>query len=240
MKTPALAAIVLGLTGASIHGATALEALRKLPANAIDRVAAIVACEGKPTPDRWRFIVWEPDTELGFREYVISDNELVAINTVSQFAGRVTERDVFTPQSIQIDSDKAAAMAMQYAKANNQAIASLQYSLRRTDGAAPTWKLDCLDGADRQVGSICVTANAGKVVARLGFENEPGRIKSTSNPAPAAQRAPKPKIAQRADPVAEAPATEDPVVIRRAVPIRTEPRQGPISRALGSLFRGDD
>ena len=242
MKTSAVAGIVFSLTGADMIGATALEALRKLPADAINRVAIIVACEGKPAPDRWRFIVWEPAAEFGFREYVIAGNELVATNAVSQFAARITAEDVLTPQTVQVDSDKAADLAMQYAKANKLAISSLQYSLRRTpDGAAPVWKLDCFDRADRQVGSISVTANAGKVVARLGFENEPGRSESTSNPAAAPkQRTSKPKVAQRVEPVAEVEVAEEPVAIRRATPVRSEPRQGPITRALGSLFRDGD
>jgi hypothetical protein len=180
MKTPAIVVLLSWLAGsAHIHaaeGASALRALAVLPPDAARRVAGIIGCEGHPEPERWRFLVWDGQAENGFREWVVENGRVVTKNLVSQFASRVNPIDVIPPEAIQVDSDAAGSLAMLYAKANNVAVSTLRYSLRRTpEVTAPVWKVDCFDETEQQVGSISIAANEGKVLARLGFVNEPGQ-----------------------------------------------------------------
>lgn len=207
--------------------ASALDALAVLPPEAARKVAAIIGCEGNPNPERWRFLVWDVYAENGFREYVVAEGRIVAKNLVSQFAVRVNPLEVMTLETIQVDSDAAAALVGQYAKVNNLPVATLRYSLRRApEVPVPIWKIDCFDEAEQQVGSISVGATEGKVLARLGFVNEPDdgnltaalggsstKRKASSSSSSSSQRSSRPRPAARRqpDPVAER--------IRRATPL---------------------
>ena len=51
---------------------TALSALRTLPPEDEQRLARIDGCDGTPTPERWHFLVYDPQTENGYREYVVA------------------------------------------------------------------------------------------------------------------------------------------------------------------------
>lgn len=232
MNSPALAALLSWLaTTAVIHaaeGASALDALAALPPDAARRVSAIIGLEGNPNPERWRFLVWDVYAENGFREYVVADGKVVSKNIVSQFAVRVSPLEVMPPEAIQVDSDKVGWLAMQYAQVNDIPVSTLRYSLRRTpEIAAPVWKIDCFDDAEQQVGSISVAATEGKVLARLGFVNEPNQTALTPTPDAAASKkatssrrssSSKP-VARRTGPPPEAIAER----LRRApTPIRTE------------------
>jgi hypothetical protein len=178
MKIPAI--IVLGIWVMAAHlpaatdGKSALDALAVLPPDAATRVAMIIGNEGNPAPERWRFFVWDAHAENGFREYVVAERKIVAKNLVSQFAARVNPQEVLSPDAIRVDSDKAAWLALQYAKANDILVWKLRYTLRRPpELSGPVWKIDCFDAVDQEVGSLSLGATEGKVLARLGFANEP-------------------------------------------------------------------
>ena len=230
MKTPPMVAVLWCVGVASMFaadGASALHALAVLPPEAARRVAGVIGFEGNPTPDRWRFFVWDVYAENGFREWVVEDGKVVAKNLVSQFASRVSPLEVMAPESIQVDSDSAGALALEYAKANNIAVSTMRYSLRRTpEIAAPVWKVDCFDETEQQVGSISVAASEGKVLARLGFVNEPahGGLAATKG-AEDAKKKPTPSrrstarsSTRRVNPPPEVVAER----VRRATPVQKE------------------
>jgi hypothetical protein len=178
MKIPAIVVLGTWIVTADLVAATdgksALDALAVLPPDAASRVAMIIGNEGNPSPERWRFLVWDAHAENGFREYVVTENKIVAKNLVSQFAARINPQEVLSPETIRVDSDKAAWLALQYAKANDILVWTLRYTLRRPpELSGPVWKIDCFDAVDQQVGSLSLAAKEGKVIARLGFANEP-------------------------------------------------------------------
>jgi hypothetical protein len=179
MKVPALVLMSLKLATdvfAAADGTSALDALAVLPPDAASHVAMIVGNEGNPAPERWRFLVWDANAENGFREYVVAERKIVAKNLVSQFAARVNPQEVLPPDAIRVDSDKAAWLALQFAKANDITVWTLRYTLRRPlELSGPVWKIDCFDAADQQIGSLSLAATEGKVLARLGFANEPSQ-----------------------------------------------------------------
>jgi hypothetical protein len=180
MKIPAIAvlmSLIMAPDGsAAADGSSALDAMAVLPQDAASRVAVIVGNEGNPAPERWRFLVWDANAENGFREYVVVDRKIVSRNLVSQFAARVNPQEVLPPDTIRVDSDKAGWLVLQYAKANDVAVWTLRYTLRRPlELSGPVWKIDCFDAADQQIGSLSLAATEGKVIARLGFANEPSQ-----------------------------------------------------------------
>jgi hypothetical protein len=151
-----------------------LEALKLLPKGEAKRVARIEAREGKPAPSRWHLLVHAPEEATGVREYVIAGDEIVASRNVSQFAESLKESDVVGAEAIRIDSDKASKLAQQYALANNATVAVMDYELMREgDGAAPLWKISCLDESGKTVGTLVLTASKGTVVSHDGFPIEP-------------------------------------------------------------------
>lgn len=153
---------------------TALEALKLVPKDEAGRLARIEARDGKPAPDRWHFLVHDPEEPTGVREYVIAGDEIVATRSVSQFVEALKEADIIGAEAIRIDSDKASKLAQQYALASNATVAAMDYALiREGDGAAPLWKITCLDESGTAVGSLVVTASKGTIVSHDGFPIEP-------------------------------------------------------------------
>jgi hypothetical protein len=245
--------VLLGLArGAAVEappGASALQARAVLPPDAINKVAVITACEGRPVPERWRFLVWDATAENGFREYVVADGRVVAKNLVSQFATQVNPQDVLSPEAIRVDSDKVAWLALMYASTNNLLVSSLHFSLRQTpELSTPVWKVDCFDGTQQQVGSISVAANEGKVLAHLGFTNEPS---PTVLAAIAGVEGTKPKPSSKKRTTASKPASRtpppeavaernpsDPRQLQRAKP--ADNRNDGLSKFFRSIFRPND
>src|SRR5476651_2049546 len=102
--------------------------------------------DGKPAPERWHILVNDPKDENGLHEYVVAGGEVVASRNLSQFAESLKPTDVMGTSGLKIDSDKVAALAQQYAAANNVTVASLNYALKKEGAeAAPLWNVTCLD-----------------------------------------------------------------------------------------------
>jgi hypothetical protein len=164
------------LTLASAGGAspTALDAVRALPEGVRNNLARIEAPEGNPEPTRWHVLVHDPRAENGLREYVVANGELVAARELSQFAERLSANDVIGIAAVRVNSDKLVAVAQQYAAANNVSIAAMNFELRKEPSSAlPLWRIGCLDSKGQPIGSLLISADAGKIVAREGFPKTP-------------------------------------------------------------------
>ncbi|MDB6173881.1 MAG: hypothetical protein JWL59_3192 [Chthoniobacteraceae bacterium] len=168
--------IFLSLAAGSIHAETqsALDALKLLPKNAAKRLARIEAREGTPGPEQWHFVVYDPETANGLREYVVAGKQIVATRDISQFAETLQPGDVIGARALKIDSGKLAGMAEKYALANNVTIASVNYEMHKEgQAAAPFWAVTCLDANGDELGALLVSADAGKIISRTGFPVEP-------------------------------------------------------------------
>ena len=162
------------LSAAGDASATALEALKLLPRGQAKNLARIEAREGTPEPERWHLLVHDKETESGVREYVIAGGEIVASRGISQFAETITAADVMGVELMRIDSVYAAKLLQQYASANELAVSTLSYELRK-DGAeaVPLWRVTGYDDAGKEVGTLVLTANKGTVISHPGFDLEP-------------------------------------------------------------------
>jgi hypothetical protein len=156
------------------HAETALDAVKQLPKDAAARIARIEAREGTPEPDRWYILTQDPAADNGVHEFVVSNGEIVASRSISQFAESLKPEDILGDAALNIDSDKAAKMARDYAEANGAVVASMNYELKK-DGtdAAPAWTVSCMDEKGNKVGTVVVTAGKGNVVSHDGFTLEP-------------------------------------------------------------------
>lgn len=155
--------------------ASVLNAIKQLPRGEAKKIARIEARDGTPYPERWHILVNDPKDENGIHEYVVAGGEVVASRNVSQFAESLKPTDVFGNSGLKVDSDKLAALAQQFAEANNVLIASLNYVLKKEGAeATPLWNLTCLDEGGKEIGHIVVSAGKGNVISHDGFTAEPG------------------------------------------------------------------
>jgi hypothetical protein len=172
--------------GAVAHGAagfTALSAVKLLPKEAAANLALIHAFEGKPTPERWHILVFDPKEESGVREFVLEDGEVVASRTVSQFAEELKASDVIGAETVKVDSDAAVSKGQKYAEVNRQKVAAFNYELRKDgEGAVPLWHVTCLDAKGESIGKLVMTATKGKVLSHDGFILEPSTEKEKTKP----------------------------------------------------------
>ena len=153
---------------------TALNSLKALPASAANRLAIIDGHEGAPTPARWHFIVEDPTTENGLREFVVADRAIVAEREVSQFATQLAPADVVEKSSIKIDSDAVARLALQYAEANALPVASMNFQMRKDAlTSKPVWTVVCLDAQDTALASLAIDGRDGRVISHEGFASVP-------------------------------------------------------------------
>lgn len=165
---------VLPLPSIAADNPSALKALRLLPKTEIQSLARIEAHDGTPVPERWHFLVHDPSSETGLREYVVAAGELVTVRSISQFAERVEETDVIENKGLKVDSDMLAQLAKNYAAVNDAAIDRISYQLvKEGEHAQPVWRLNCQDEAGKTIGTLVVTAAKGNVVSHEGFPIEP-------------------------------------------------------------------
>lgn len=223
-----LSVLLLAATAATAE--TALNALRVLLPEQSKNVALITAREGTPEPDRWHVIVYDPNTDTGLREYVVSGGRRVAARPVSQFIEKLAATDVVGPDAIKIDSDKAVKTALQYGVANNKTIAALHFDLRKnpTDGT-PIWTVICGDLSGAEVGRVVMSAARGDVLSHPGFAAEP-KLESV------AERA-------AATPAPERTANENSAARKASVPKKTAtplPLATPKPPLLRRLFGGSN
>jgi hypothetical protein len=170
----ALFLAVLPLPGMAAENPSALKALKLLPKTEMQSLARIEAHDGTPVPERWHFLIHDPNTESGLKEYVVAAGELVAARSVSQFAERLAEADVIEGKALRVDTDMLAELAKNYAAVNDVAIDRISYQLFKNGGEAqPLWKLSCLDQAGQTIGTLVVTAAKGNVVSHDGFTVAP-------------------------------------------------------------------
>jgi hypothetical protein len=218
---------------------SALEALAVLPSEDAKRLARIAACEGSPVPERWHFLTYDPQAESGYHEYVVAHRQIVVRREVSQFATELQPDEIVGAETVQIDSDRAARLAQQYAKENNLSVASLNFQMRRDAlGADPVWKITCLDDNDEPLGWLVVSARDEKVVARGGFARTPAQL---SQGEPLVNERP-PAVAEggfrgqaarnRKSTPTESPSR--PIEVRRAEPVRRPPEPFRLFRGLFS------
>jgi hypothetical protein len=210
-------------------------------------VARIDGCDGTPTPERWHFLVYDPQTENGYREYVVADRQVVSRREVSQFGDQFQSTDIIG-KAFRIDSDRAAQIAQRYVAANDLAVVSMNYEMRRGLRTGPVWEVTCFDRDNQAIGWLVVNAEDETVLSHTGFSKtpmaeqesfaverpapKPRKVKSLETPSitPTPSIVPAPAIvAERQEP------TNRPIEVRRAERVeRVEPR--PQSRKPFRLF----
>jgi len=166
---------------------TAFEALRLLPPEIGRRIAIIEGREGAPVPERWYLVVYDPAQENHLVEYVVADHRVVAARTLSQFAEQLSADQVIPTDSPLFNSDQASQLAQQFAQANNVRIPKMNYELKKEGvGAAPLWKITCLDDNSTAFAQVTFAAASGMVVRSDGFNFSPNRYASEPRQAPSA------------------------------------------------------
>jgi len=163
---------------AAASSSTALGALKLVPPDQAANLVSIFAREGVPAPDRWYIVTFDPTAENGVHEFVVVGNRLVASRQLSQFADSLKPVDVLGTKGLQLDSDAAGELALNYGRANSVTIDKINYELKR-EGGEPFWKLVCLNQSGSRLGELKVSAEKGTVLAHEGFASEPPPIQAT-------------------------------------------------------------
>lgn len=216
------------------QGGTALAALKLLPKDAAKRLARIEAREGAPWPERWYFLVHDPATPLGLREYVVADGALAATRTLSQFADTLKPADVIGADAVKFDSDAVASLAARYSVANGARFGSVNFELGKYgEKSAPAWRATVLNDKGDALGVLIVTALKGVVERHDGFDNKPMDV--VVEKPPAAVPPPKAVVLKPAPTPAPAkpeelltkPFITAPVVVAKPPPERAAPLPQP-------------
>ncbi len=234
MRTPLFATVLLALiaTDAMAQNAnTALSALRLIPRPDVKRLARIEARDGAPAPERWHFLIHDPATENGLREYVVAGGDIVAMRALSQFAETVAPGDVIDSGALEVDTDKMAAVAGRYAEANGAQKFVMAYELAKNPATAlPVWRITCADEARNRLGEIVFDPATGSVVSHDGFPKKPGGESQKTGTVRNEER-------PRERRTAVAPPRGTPREIRRAEPVATPPEKRGPTRKIGNSFQ---
>jgi hypothetical protein len=211
--------------------------MKLLPKAQGRNIARIEARDGTPAPDRWHILVHDKAAENGLREYVVASGEVVASRTISQFAETLSPEDVIGSEMLKVDSDEAAKVALEYALANHETVASMSYELRREGAeAAPLWKVTCFDDEGNEVGALVLTAGKGTVISHRGFPVEPSGTETASDGFRPLANTQVAAAASNEAPAAVATTKSAPArKVKRQRTSRKEPEPGFIRRAGGSL-----
>jgi hypothetical protein len=160
--------------GFAAEALTALDAVRLLPPSEAKNLARIEAFEGAPTPERWHIVLHESAAEHGLREYVVAGGEIVASRIISQFAESLSASDVIGDDAVKVDSDRVAALAQEYARANEMVPAAINYQLKKEGvEGSPVWRVTCVDENGKPLGTLVLSAATGIVVSHDGFAMRP-------------------------------------------------------------------
>jgi hypothetical protein len=238
MRTTLFAMFLLVLIAADAtaqNATTALSALRLIPRPDARRLARIEAREGKPTPERWYFLIHDPEGENGLREYVVAGGEIVAMRGLSQFAETLAASDVIGIDALKVDTDKLARVAEQYAEANGAKDVQCNYLLTRdAAGTTPVWTITCLDPTGKRLGEVVFDAAKGEVLSHGGFPKEPGPEKDAARVARTDERPRERKPAEPTPRKAQKVARAEPV----ATPAEKRGTVQKIGNSLQRLFGG--
>ncbi|SRR5581483_323222 len=219
----------------SAADSTALSALKLIPQDKAAKLVRIEARDGTPNPDRWYLLINDPQSENGVREFVVSNNEVVASRTSSQFVDSLKPEDAIGSDGVKIDSDQAAQLARQYALANNAAISKIDYELTKEGAdAAPVWKISCLDENDKRVGQLVITAGKGNVISHDGFPTTP---KATADKKPKFDVYVEPQVARNVPSQSPAPGDTNEQARRRSGDDRGGNPVGNAAKSVGRTIR---
>ncbi|MEO8354055.1 MAG: hypothetical protein ABI680_20185 [Chthoniobacteraceae bacterium] len=214
---------------------SAFGAVRLLAPERQSALAMVVARGGTPVPERWYLLTFDPAAEAGLREFVVAGGKIVAERIVSQFAETMTGRAVFEPESLKIDSDRAATMANAFCQANKVEASALHYDLRRGDATgAPLWTVICVTEKGEELGRVIISATTGVVIAHPGLREFPsaeqlvGKVPSIARREP--DEKPEPPSTSRSRPSKPE---------RRAIP-RAQPAPTPKPNVFRRIFGGGD
>lgn len=154
-------------------GETALSALQGLPKADARNVVRIAARDGLAAPEHWYFTVYDPAARSSLRVLVVAKGEVVTSQDVSPTEASGLSKELL--DTIKVDSDQVANLALSYAAASQMKVSFLDYELARQGArAVPVWVVTCLDQNSKPLGSLVITASKGNVVASEGFTHQPG------------------------------------------------------------------
>ncbi|MGB8353684.1 MAG: hypothetical protein WCD79_07350 [Chthoniobacteraceae bacterium] len=153
---------------------TVLNALKLLPKDQVKNLVRIEAREGDPLPECWYIQVYDPQSENGLREYVVSGKGITATRNLSQFLSGAKPEDVVGSRMVKVDSDDLLKITQQYVEANHLTVAKINYTmLREAINPAPVWKLACFDESGKKLAEVVINARNANVVSHDGFVNVP-------------------------------------------------------------------
>ena len=156
------------------QGSSALNALKLLPKDAAKRLARIEARDGAPWPERWYFLVYDPATPLGLREFAVADGAVKASRTLSQFGDELKPEDVVGADVVKFDSDAVAALAGRFTMANGTRLGTINYEFGKYgENDAPAWRATVMNDKGDPLGVLIIIAKNGAVERHDGFDNNP-------------------------------------------------------------------
>jgi hypothetical protein len=148
----------------------AVKAAQKSTDSSADLVE-VVGDRGEPQPSEWKVVLRDPGARGGIREVVASGDVVVSQRTPLRGYSDFSAQPAIALTRLNLDSDRAFAIANKQAIAKKVGFSWVDYTLRaNADGGSPIWVLRLYSGMGSQVGVIHISAENGSVLAPL----EPG------------------------------------------------------------------
>jgi hypothetical protein len=165
-------AFAAGAQAAPRDGAVA--AMLALPPKYSNGVLKVFGNGGNPQPALWFIIARDKDNLGTIRKLTIANGRLIKDTPSGNFGQMFRNDGYLYPQSINLDSGDAFALAAKYAAANQKSLGAVDYSL--VDQGAnvdPMWFLVCRDARGKVIGRLQIVATTGAVVSQKGFDRAP-------------------------------------------------------------------
>jgi hypothetical protein len=165
----------------------AVKAAQKSTDNSADLVE-VIGDRGEPQPQEWKVVLRDPGARGGIREVVASGDVVISQRTPLRGYSEFESQPAIALPRLNLDSDRAFAIANKQAIAKKVGFSWVDYTLRaNAAGGSPLWILRLYNGMGSQVGVIQISAENGTVLAPLepGLPppTEPTRQFSDSQPA---------------------------------------------------------
>lgn len=174
MKLAPLLSLLLFMHAVAFGRDTAYKALRTLgnerSQSVLNRVIEVKGRGGTPQPATWKIVLDDSAARGGVREFEVENGRIASERTPVKAYSGSSEGAVMNFQKLNLDSQGAFTVAEQEATRARVGFDSVDYILRTDDESrSPVWILRLLDSSQRNVGTIRISADDGRVLFREGF-----------------------------------------------------------------------
>ena len=174
-----LASVVSGAEAPTTARSAADHVQMRFGVAALAALGGVEGTRGTPQPVRWTFMVADPRSKNGMKQYVANANGAADRGAVENGYPDAIPLAYFNWSQVKVDSDAAFQAADKEARAAKVGFDSVNFLLRAREGSlGPVWTMMLIDTSKRLVGRVEISAASGEVTRRiwLHYKEGPGKV----------------------------------------------------------------